>query len=444
MSTFILKSIDKFNELRSGESFYSEFKTLKEIEKLPNEKIIDMRNNKLKKILNHAYKNVPLYRELWEKNQIDPSNFKNYEDLEKYPIITKDLIRANFPKNILADNLRSRAAYDTTSGSTGNPLEFYSDKRAESKRIASYMFFNTWMNVEPFEKHLHIKTVVKSPLSQKVWFWILQKKLLSVLDINKEKIPFIVSLINGLKARYFEGYSASLVKLATLFNENEVKLKETPKSIIATSENLFENQRELIQDVFNCKVYNRYGSREFSGAVAQECSYFNGLHVNPNLCYLEVVGKENNILDSGKEGRILITDLNNYAMPFIRFEIGDMGVLVEDDCNCGRKFQNLKKIIGRSGEFLISQFDEKIPLLPISSGVFSSKYTPYVSMFQFIQPNKGELVIKLVPTKKYKEEVGREIEDIIKNRINFKTEIQIVSEILPEPSGKIPILIKKF
>ena len=196
----------------------------------------------------------------------------------------------------------------------------------------------------------------------------------------------------------------------------------------------------MLEDVFRCKVFNRYGSKEFSGALAQECDSFEGLHVNSTLCYLEIVDEDNEPVGVGEEGKILITDFNNYVMPFIRYDIGDTAIKGPELSECGRVFPIVKNILGRKGGFFISKNDVKIPFLPIANKIFGDpRYGPYVYNFQFIQKNKSTIVLKMVPTKEISDAIIDEIYDFLYLYLtDFSISIEIVDFIEPEKTGKRP------
>jgi phenylacetate-CoA ligase len=427
--------------LQGQNSFFSEFKKLNDVQYGDVRELDDIQNKKIRSIIDYAYNNTHIYHELFKTNKISPESIKTKEDLTKLPILTKKRIRANFPDNVTSKSILSRAIYDTTSGSTGDPLEYFHDKRTEPFRTASFMFFNTWMGVKPFDRHWNLKSLGKLNYKRKMWNWLTQKYLYSVMDVKKDRINEIVSNINEINPNYIEGYTGSLVKFAKYLDESRFELGVDIKAAIATSENLSLTNRELLERVFDCKVFNRYGSREFCGGVAQECSDFEGLHVNPLLCYVEIVDDKGESVDVGQMGKILITDLNNYVMPFIRYEIGDLGILGSRDNSCGRSFQTIKSIEGRAGEFIISSSGESIPFITVSAYLFRRNYAAYAYTYQFVQEEPGEITLKIVPTPKYNEIIEAQINESLNMLLDgFRVTVEIVGEIPPSKTGKTPFL----
>jgi phenylacetate-CoA ligase len=430
-----LRILDIYNFLKLGNSPYKELNRLKELQYSNKNDIKSLVNKKLREIILHSYENVQFYHDLYDKTEIE--SIKDTTKLHELTITTKPMFRNALPDKIIAKNLEARALYDVTSGSTGEPFEFYLDSKAIPLAQASYRFFNSWMGIGTNGAFIHIRTPGASTRKKSMRDWIVGRNIISVFDVNKEKGKAVVDEINNTRPVYIEGYTASLVYLANLIQENDLKIDSYPKGIIATSENLTEETREILKAVFNCNVFNRYGSREFSGAVAQECNIFEGLHINPVLCHLEIVDDNNEPVGEGEEGRILVTDLNNFVMPFIRYDIGDIAVKGPEVGECGRAFPIIKNVLGRSGQFLLTKTEVKIPLLPIMSTLFQVKYVPHVYNFQFIQERKGELTINIVPTQKFDNAIMSGIREYVVSVLpGFNISMNIVEDIPPDKSGK--------
>jgi phenylacetate-CoA ligase len=438
----IYRIIDSYEALKGNESYYHLFSELKKIQKKGKDDINKIMLSKANEVINNAYNNVEYYRTIFKEKGLT-AKLSSLEDLEKYPILTKHVIRENFPQKIVDHSRKTRAHYNTTSGSTGEPLEFYNDSAVNPYTLSSFMYFNAIMGVGPMDVHWNLKSTGKYNYRQRFTYWLLGKHVYSVLDVRKENLHQIQEQIDGIRPNYIEGYSASLEKLARLLSEENIPIKTKPKAIIATSENLTESGRALLETVFDSKVFIRYGSREFSGAVAQECNLHEGLHVNPLLTYLEVVDENGENVAPGEQGKVLITDLNNMVMPFIRYDIGDIAAVGQEKCPCGIGFPTIGSIQGRTGEFIISKEDERIPFITISAYLFRRNFTPHVYTYQFVQREKGEILLKVVPTSKYDEGIHSRIEETLRQLLpGFKIELHVVDDIPPEKTGKTPFLKK--
>ena len=427
--------------LRIGACSYREYFKLKRMQYASRQKLNEMSMIKLRHLVRHAYHRVPFYRRLYDEKHLDPRIIKRVEDLRYLPITAKAMFRRAFPHRCLAQGYESRAIHNKTSGSTGEPFEFFNDRFESPIMQASYMLFNTWIGVKTPSRFVHIRSPSKLSLKMVLRDKMVGRNRISTLDINSGTIKGFVKTINRIEPAYIEGYTASLVNASRLIKNSGLAINCRPKAIIATSEDLLEHHRALIESVFRCKVFNRYGSREFSGAVAQECGHCGGLHVNTSLCLLEVVDKDGEPVGEGEGGKVLITDLNNYTMPFIRYDIGDYAVKGPERSECGRTFPLINRVRGREGYYIISKTGEKIPFLTISSTLFQ-RFADQVSTYQFVQRRRGELLLEIIPTKKFNEEVIEDINKYLEETLhNFSLRVELVENIPPTSSGKTPFLI---
>ena len=399
---------DVFDLSRTGKYSYGELTKLKKIQYYNKGKLTALTNKNIEKIVKHAYNYVPFYRKIYRAEGIKLGEITGSKDLEKLPIITKSILRRNFPGNVIAKGFNRRVIYDRTSGSTGEPFEFYYDIRSAPLRLSAYMLFNTWMGVGINDKHIQISSPKHLSNINLIRNKVFQKYKISTLTIKRNSIKRVVDKINKINPKYLEGYSASLDNTARLIKEMNLELNIKPIACIATSEDLIEPHRKMIEDVFNTTVYNRYGSREFSGALAQECNIFEGLHVNTALCNIEIVDEEGVQVGEGERGRIIITDTNNYVMPFIRYDMGDSAIKGPEEGECGRVFPIIQDITGKFEYFLISRTDTKTPIETVASYLFQ-KYAPNVYRFQFIHNRKGNLILMIVPSPHFTDNIIEEI-----------------------------------
>jgi phenylacetate-CoA ligase len=452
-------------------------------------------DDKIVKIVNHAYKNVPFYKEYYDSHEVDIRDINTSGDLEILPTISKSLIRKYFPDKMMARGLEGRAIYDKTSGSSGVPFEFYDDMKCTTLKLSSYMFFNTWMGVGTNARHAHIaspkKPTFKSNLKKFIfnknsvsslkikpanveWVvkrleninpvylegysaspkkptfksnlkkFIFNKNSVSSLKIKPANVEWVVKRLENINPVYLEGYSASLYNTARLIKDVGYEVKISPKAVVATSEDLIEPHRKVISEVFRAPVFNRYGSREFSGAVAQECDLYEGLHVNTMLSYLEILDYEDDPVNKGERGRIVLTDLNNMVMPFIRYDIGDTAIKGEESGECGRNLPIIRDVVGKSEFFLISKNGERTPMETIQSYIFQH-YVREVHRFQFIHDKLGHFYLRIVPSEKFNEGIIAGIRSYLDNTISdMDYDIELVEDIPPSKSGKTPFFIIQF
>jgi phenylacetate-CoA ligase len=440
----LFRLLSYYYVLRGGKGIYEAYNDLKQIQSTSQEEIEKIANKKLKNIIEYADRNVLYYKNLFKENGVNVSEFEGIDILNKIPILSKRKIRDNYPDKITAPGNLKWAVQGMTSGTTGEPLYFYNDRLAQPYSIASIMFANELMGVKPFDIHWQPRSVKALSLKETLSLWLYGKHWYPMLEIDKEHLGEIIRQIDTIRPSYIESNPTHAHKIARLFKQEGVWPKHKPRAIITSAEMLLKHIREFIEHEFESEVFDRYGHNEFSPAVGMECREHDGFHLNPLLTYLEVVDEEGNQVDVGEEGRILITDLNNRVMPFIRYDVGDLGEMGGYDCPCGLSLPLLKSLKGRSTQNIILPNNEFVKFGFVRSIIIKSFYQ-YVYMFQFTQHTTTSASLKIVPTKKY----TKEIEDRIKEKVleflhefeqGFELEVYVVDDIPPEQSGKTPFI----
>jgi phenylacetate-CoA ligase len=311
----------------------------------------DLRNL-LVRMLQHCQKSAPYYRELIEQSGQryvrDPQRF-----LSRFPILTKDIIRQNFAR-LQSDDLDSRNwTYNSSGGSTGEPIRLIQDRQFTDYQMAIQWLSFTWAGRNLGEPGVHLWGSERDILHQTVG---LKKKVLNLLTNDRyfnaflmtpEKMSRYLQFLNTHPPKFIIAYVQSIYELAQFAISEHITV--TPQEAIMTlAGTLYPFMREKIEAVFHCKIFNRYGSREV-GDIACECEAHAGLHVFPWGNYIEIVDDEGHPVPNGVEGNILVTNLNNFAMPLIRYAIGDRGMLsLSDQCSCGRQGQILERLSGRN------------------------------------------------------------------------------------------------
>jgi len=207
-----------------------------------------------------------------------------------------------------------------------------------------------------------------------------------------------------------------------------------PKGIIGTCEVLTPENRSLIESVFGCKIFDRYGSREVS-VIASECEYHEGMHINADNLFLEFT-KEGKNVSRGEMGEVLITDLMNYGMPLIRYRIEDMGSPTDRVCKCGRGLPLMEMMAGRVTDFIVT------PKGKIISGVALATYMitniEGIQQVRLLQEEIARLTILLIKGEKYGEETERVLLERARKFLDdsLKLEIVYVDDLPKSSSGK--------
>ena len=378
-------------------------KCLDELEKSQwwsRSELLELQNQRLTQLIKYTYDNVPYYRRIFDERALKPSDIQDSEDLVKLPVLTKPLIRTHF------DELKARhfpakeAVRLTTGGSTGEPLVFYRTRHDQIDRgYAALQRAWGWAGYQMGDKvaRLAVRRPYKSTMhkfSQISKSLFLRTLLLNAAEVSVKTLPFFYQMLEEFSPKFLQGYPSALYLLAR-FIEREGKPKFQPQAIIARSEQLYDYQRELFTKVFQCETYSSYSSWEVR-AIAAECSEHLGHHIAAENIVVEIVDDRGELVPLGREGRITITNLHNHAMPFIKYDIGDVGVASDIVCPCGRGLPMLAKLSGRTTDVIFTK-SGRIVVGTALNHVFHN--APGVEQYQLLQENYEGVLVKLVVNK---------------------------------------------
>lgn len=385
---------------------------------------------KLRALIKHSYENVPYYRRIFKEQGITSSDIKSIEDFQKLPVLTKKIIRENFYELIASNFLRSALIPSSTSGSTGEPFKFMLDRLSLTWLYAAVLRSFYWAGFKRFDKMVNVWGFPeKERPSRKPW----QRQItISTFGADEKKMQAYLEVIKKFKPRGMRGYASSIYLLARL--AEDVKLR----FVISSSEMLWEHYRKLIERRFGCSVYDNYSSREFM--IASECEEHRGYHIACENLIVEVVRNDEHV-SAGEIGKILITDLTRYGMPFIRYEIGDIGVPSDEVCPCGRGLPLIKSIEGRTTDMVFTP-DGKFVSGPAVTLIFKDLD---IEWFQVVQKTKQELIVKIVRGAQYRDDVDTQF---ILNRLkqyigDMKVGVKFVDDVPPARSGKRRVVVSE-
>ena len=364
------------------------FKYLSQVNEYENNKFINhdkIQHHKLKLLLKHCVNNVPFYKGYSSK-------------ISDYPLITKEIINKNF-NSFKAKNLSAnRFKPNSTSGSTGQNFHFFSDNYTDFNRHAFANIGAKWAGGGFGEKTFLfwgadrdiINKGLKSKLANsRLLFNTLTKSSyhLQKTDIVNDILPSIYSF----NPKVLVGYPSSLKFVSEYMMTNKIKPNQALRGIISSGESLSINQREIIENAFQVKVFNRYGCRDV-GPIAHECENQSGLHVFSSHVYVEIINEKGQHCQPGEIGEIVVTDLDNYVFPFVRYKIGDIGVWSSEKCNCGRDLPLLKNVVGRTFDLIIGTNGNRVPgnYFTLLRNKFKN-----IDQFQLVQNQIGEIELKL-------------------------------------------------
>jgi phenylacetate-CoA ligase len=393
---------------------------------------------KFKTLLDHAYGNVPFYRNLFDSARIRPKDIKDYDDMYKISTITKSQIKNN-KKEMKARNINLQGCVEyKTSGSTGNTLSGYLTKDDALYIRGSY---ERVRNDSGSRMLLDKIIILGSPFiipNKKEWYQYLGIRRIEGLNVFK---PLEIQLEKLKKAKpdVLWGYPSAIKLLAKAIQEKRIK-EISPKLIFTASEVLDSGTRNFINSVFNVELFDIYGAWE-TGCMAWECSEYAGYHVTMDTALIEFIDENGQRVKAGERGRVVVTNLHSFAMPIIRYEIGDFAIPTYEECSCGRGGYLIKAIEGRYDDFIRLSGNKLISpriLVPIIESISG------ISEFQIIQEKEEEIVVYVIKMNGYGdtlivEEIHREFKKVLGDNIFVNT--KIVESIPRAPSGKLRSVI---
>ncbi len=382
-----------YSLLRQGGTFRKILKSLNESQYYSAEQLEALQNRKLTALVEHCYKNVPYYTELFDTLKLSPDDIRTKADLMKLPYLDKQIVKKNYNQLIARNRSRLFSTTAETSGTTGTPSKFLRDFYSVNFENAALWRFREAVGGNR-TRRVVLRGDIIVPVEQDAPpFWKeypLNKELyLSSYHINAENAEHYYREMVEFGAETIYAFPSSVYLLAKYFSAIGKKLGL--KAIFTSSENISDWQRKVIEEVFMCKVYDWYGQVERVSAVGQ-CEK-GTYHIIEDYSITETI-------DTGHGCELVGTNLSNYLMPLLRFRTGDMVTLRENTCTCGRNFREIYRLQGRSLEYILTPDGKKISLFLVTDTI---DFDDHVSEAQFIQKKKGEIIVNIVKGEKYSE-----------------------------------------
>ena len=394
------------------------------------EQLDKLRLKKLNSLIKH-FRTYPFYDRLLCENGIESVPLRTLEELESFPVITKSHITENL-------EYISRQPYahklNSTSGSTGVNFKFYQSRSMLTARSAAVRRCYSWAGVEYWGNRKmiiwgHSPSISKmQDLSIACKKWFLNIRFLQGYGLDDQRCVKYLKMLGKDKPVMLEGYPSYVLKVAQV-GDKEGIVPFRPRAIITSGEMLHDEHRRQIEEYFNVKITNRYGSREF-GVIAQECRFHNGLHISPMRF----------IVQADSNGELVITDLDNYATPFIRYAVGDIGSVQRVDCECGMNVDTLVSLGGRSHDVIKTRSGK---LLGGQFWTTASRAVGGIEQFQVIQRAIDKVELKAKITSDFDpariEVLRKKIRQIVGDELEL--DISIVDHIEPTKMGKRRFII---
>jgi phenylacetate-CoA ligase len=417
----------------------------------PRDKLHELQHQRLEQLIDYAYTNVPYYQRLFDERSIKPGDINCTQDMVKLPVLTRSIARG-FSRELVAQNFPTREIVQSyTGGSTGEPLTFLRSRKERTNwgSAATLRAFE-WAGYELGDKQAHISGVrtyssTMARFRQKTKDFFRRTLVLDAKKLSVRTIPLYVKKLQDFQPEFVRGYPSALELLAR-FIQGEARYQIRPKAVITGAEQLYDYQRELFSSVFQCETFSYYASHEVH-ALGSECAAHTGYHLTAENAIVEIVDDEGFPVADGREGRIVVTSLHNYAMPFIRYELGDVGVISGDACPCGRGLPLLTKLSGRMWDIIVTMSGKSVPGSTLSH-VFREPMG--VAQFQMVQESYDTVTVRIVMEKEYPEEylveisrkIVRKYRDVLGEDMDIR--VKVVDHIPQTMDGKRRVIISNI
>jgi phenylacetate-CoA ligase len=415
---------------------------LKSTEFLEREKLVKLQNDRLQKLLHHTYQQVPYYRKSFQKSGL---NLQSLIEINKIPLLSKSDVRTNIHFSMFSDDhVKKQMLRVQTSGSTGQPFICYADKFQLEMRLATTLRALEMTGWRFGDKQLRLwhQTLGmsrKQAFQEKIDSILLRRKFVPAFEMTEVSVSKLFSMIERYRPVLIDGYAESL-NFISMFAPHSTRRERI--SVMSSAQQLTPETRNLIREKLNARVFDKYGSREFSG-IAYQCAEGKNFHVQDESYIVEILVDGRKALP-GEVGELVITDLNNFSVPLIRYRIGDLALAVEQTpCPCGRSHSQIGMISGRTQALVLCANGVWLPGTFFAH--FFKDFQFAIQHFQIVQMIPGAFSVKIIPTSRYSTEIESQIRSGLYRFTGSNTGIEFirVAEIPMEITGKRTPVISK-
>jgi phenylacetate-CoA ligase len=394
------------------------------------ERLRALQAEKLHKLVTHAATTVPYYRDLFARLGLAPDDIRTVDDLQALPLLTRDAVKENLRR--LCSEAAPPLLPNMTGGSTGMPMRFFQTREFLDLGSAAWFRNYTWTGLPFGARKLYVwghpnERKLARRLKGRFEHWLHRRLFLDAFALSDATIRRWHTAIIEFGAEFAYGYASALDALARMLREADLELPRL-RAVMSTAERLYPHQRELLESVFGCRVYDQYGSREI-WSIASQCAH-GRMHVNSDLHVVELVDR------GGPAQNVVLTPLDNFGMPLIRYVNDDLASPITDSCPCGLPYPTMTAVQGRTSD------NFKAPDGRIIHGEYLT-HLMYgidgVRQFQFVQRAPRNVVLSVVKDQGFADTTERQLHRVateFRACFGFPLETEFVRSISPSPSGK--------
>jgi phenylacetate-CoA ligase len=398
---------------------------------------------RLRRFIGHLAQRVPYYRETLAKQGLNAQEVRSIADLARFPFLTKPVIRAN-AERLKAEGAGPLKRYNT-GGSSGEPLIFFMGKDRIAHDVAAKWRATRWWNVDIGDREIVVwGSPVELGAQDRLRTWrdkLFRSELLPAFEMSQANLDRFVDRIRTVRPAMLFGYPSSLSLIAAHAEKRGIRLDNLGIRVaFVTSERLYDHQRAAIERGFGCPVANGYGGRD-AGFIAHECPT-GGMHISAEDILVEIVDPDGRVVAPGVAGEIVVTHLASGDFPFLRYRTGDVGVLSDARCPCGRGLPLLAEVQGRSTDFVVAADGTVMHGLAL---IYVLRDLPGIERFKIVQESLQHTRVLLVPGAGYRPETAEAVRAGFRQRLGaaVAVEVEVVGEIPAEQSGKFRYVVSR-
>jgi len=403
---------------------------------LPHEVLLELQWKRLSDMLRFAHAHNDFYQRRFEAVGLRPMDIMSPKDMLLLPELTKQEIRAHINEMISDGYRMENLMHFKTGGSTGMAMDIYLTEECSELRNACARRHDRWSGWNPGEP---IGAVWGNPvravtMKAKLRDWLLNPMIyLDTMQVTDESVRRFARDWSKLRPTLLYGHAHSLFILAEYIQRLGIDTIR-PRGILSTSMMLMPHERRAIEKVFGIPVTDRYGCEEVS-LIGSECEYHKGMHLNIEHLYIEFINEGGSPAGPGEMGTIVVTDLMNKAMPFIRYRVEDMGVPASGQCACGRGLPLMDRVVGRTADFLVRRDGARVAGVSLIENTLTK--IPGIYQMQIVQEKIDCIVLNVVPGAGYGFAAAKELIDYFQGQFpGAFVELKTMDRMVPEASGK--------
>jgi phenylacetate-CoA ligase len=431
------------DRLKLGKEFADYTAQLVLNDRLTRAELDVMQLARLRELIEHCWKHVPFYKGLFDRTGFKPGHLETLADLQKIPPLSRQDLRDHFEELRAVNASEFEPEECSSGGATGQPVKFLLDRKAialEKACVRRHWLRGGYKDGQRTANLRGLRLAFK-PGEHSVIDKGEKCLYLSSYDLTPETVASYAKAFNEFRPELFNSYASSAALLANLTEHNGLKI-HSPQTIVCASETLYPHQREVIESVFQSRVWDWYGLTELVGN-ASECELHNGYHISMEQGYFEVLDDSGRAVAPGEVGEIVATGLHNFSMPLIRYRTGDLGEFTDELCPCGRTSKMIKSIQGRVFEFI--ETPSGVRLTATSLNVHDNTWDNVIQ-FQYVQKARDTVVLRVMKADSYTEADERRVLDRMGARFGNEIHLRIeyVSEMPKTARGKTPLIVHEL